>query len=154
MIYESISDTLLKISQAKKRDDKVMMIKNNHSVALQIIADACFNPDVKFLLPEGEPPYKPNAKDADSQSVLHREIRKFRIFVGIGDYENTKPAVRERQFILFLESLDPDDAKLVVAVKDKVMPFKNIDRTMFEEAWPEHTGHWALPEPLLEKEDG
>ena len=53
-----------------------------------------------------------------------------------------KPLQREVQFVQFLETLDPDDAKLVLSIKDKKMPYKGITRKLFEEAWPALASTW------------
>jgi len=56
------------------------------------------------------------------------------------------PHKREVQFVNFLESLDPDDAKLVISIKDKTMPYKGITRKLFEEAWPALASTWVEKE--------
>jgi hypothetical protein len=40
-------------------------------------------------------------------------------------------------FIQFLETIDKDDAKLMIAVKDKKIPFKGITSNMVKKAFPD-----------------
>ena len=77
------------------------------------------------------------------------ESHKIKKLVGympdkFGPYPNMRPLQRETQFVQFLESLDPDDAKLVVSIKDKKMPYKGITKGLFEEAWPALASTWVV----------
>lgn len=115
---------LLKVSKLKRTAEKVGSLRNNDTVALRIILQAAFDPSVEFLLPEGTPPYKPNEL-VDQQHVLHKEADKIRYFVK-GFHPNLNQNKREMMFIEFLERLDPKDAELVLAVKEKRLPFPGI----------------------------
>ena len=44
---------------------------------------------------------------------------------------------REMLFIEFIESLDPDDAKLILSIKNKKMPWKAISKHVAKKAFPE-----------------
>jgi hypothetical protein len=50
---------------------------------------------------------------------------------------NLKPLKRETMFVEFLESLAPKDAELILAIKDKKLPFKGITEDIVREAFPE-----------------
>ena len=142
MYKEGVAEALSRISKIRSRNDKVAALRSDHSMAMENVVDICFNPDIKFDLPEGEPPYTPQPKESDCQSVLYANLRKFGIFMKNGPYPNMKPLQREVQFVQFLETLDPDDAKLVLSIKDKKMPYKGITRKLFEEAWPALASTW------------
>jgi len=43
---------------------------------------------------------------------------------------------KEVLFVGVLESLDPQDAKLLLAVKDKKMPYKGITKKLVAETFP------------------
>jgi hypothetical protein len=58
------------------------------------------------------------------------------MFVSGKDYDNVKPMKREMLFIEFIESLDPDDAKLVLSIKNKKMPWKAISKHVAKKAFP------------------
>ena len=125
---------LHRVSKLKRTQEKIDNIKANDTFALRVILQAAFDPKVKFLLPEGDPPYKPN-EIVDQQHVLHREADKIRYFVE-GFYPGLNQAKRESMFVEFLERLDPDDAKLVLAIKDKKMPFNGITIQHVKEGLP------------------
>ena len=125
---------LHRVSKLKRTQEKIDNIKANDTFALRVILQAAFDPKVKFLLPEGDPPYKPNDL-VDQQHILHKEADKIRYFVE-GFYPGLNQAKRESMFVEFLERLDPDDAKLVLAIKDKKMPFNGITIQHVKEGLP------------------
>ena len=139
---EGVAEALTRISKIKSRKEQVAALRSDHSIAMENVVDICFNPRVNFDLPEGSPPYKPQPKESDCQAVLYANLRKFGIFMKNGPYPHMKPLQREVQFVQFLETLDPDDAKLVLSIKDKKMPYKGITRKLFEEAWPALASTW------------
>lgn len=125
---------LNKVSKLKKTQEKVDNLKANDTLALRVILQAAFDPSIKFLLPEGEPPFKPT-EVVDQQHVLHRDAEKLRYFVE-GFYPDLNQNKREMMFIELLERVDPLDAKLLVAIKDKKMPFPGITIQHVKEALP------------------
>ena len=139
---EGVAEILDRVSKLKTKKEKIEALRTSHNLTLENVIDLCFNPNLKFNLPAGEPPYKPQPKEADCQATLYANLRKFGIFLESGPYPNMRPIQRESQFVQFLESLDPDDAKLVVSIKDKKMPYKGITRKLFEEAWPALASTW------------
>jgi len=143
---EGIAEILDRISKLKTKEEKITALRRDHNIVLENIIDLCFNPRLKFVLPTGEPPYKPQPKEADCQATLYANLRKFGVFLETGPYPNMRPYKRESQFVQFLESLDPDDAKLVIAIKDKKLPYKGMNRKLFEEAWPALASTWIVKE--------
>jgi len=145
---EGIAEILNRISKLKTKEEKIIALRRDHNIVLENIIDICFNPNIVFDLPEGAPAYKPQPKAADHQATLYANLRKFGVFLKNGPYPTMKKLQREIQFIQFLESLDPDDAILVLAIKDKKMPYKGITRKLLEEAWPSLASSWKLKEKL------
>jgi len=139
---EGVAEILERISKISSRADKIAALRRDHNSALENIVDICFNPNLKFALPEGDPPYTPQPKESDCQSVLYANQRKFGIFLESGPYPHMKQLQREVQFVNFLETLDPDDAKLLLSVKEGKMPYKGITKKLFEEAWPALASTW------------
>ena len=125
---------LEKVSKLKKTQEKIDAIKANDSLPLRIILQAAFDPKVEWLLPEGEPPYKPN-DIVDQQHVLIKEIEKLRYYIK-GFHDNLNQTKREMMFVELLERVDPKDAKLLCAIKDKKMPFNGITLQHVKEGLP------------------
>ena len=65
---------------------------------------------------------------------LPKELRKFQYFI-TGSKLN--PIKKESMFIEVLESVSPEEAKLVLMMKEKKLTYKGINRKLIEEALPE-----------------
>jgi len=138
----SISEILQKCDKLKARKDKVTFLKNNSSPALKMILGYCFDPRIKWMLPEGKPPFKLQPREADLQNVLFAEIRRLKIFINSVEYKDVKPIRRETLFVQFLESLDPDDALLIASIKDRIMPYKTVTKDVVAQAFPNLAKEW------------
>ena len=108
-----------------------------------------FHPDVKWALPEGVPPYRKS--EVDVPAMLHQEARRLYLFWEGGN-PNLKPARREQLFINLLESLNQDDAELILAAKDKRNVFTNITGWHVAQAWPDQALLAAYPEKVPSKQ--
>jgi hypothetical protein len=129
-----LCEFLLKVSKLKRTQEKIDALKANDSLPLRIILQGAFDPSVEWMLPEGEPPYKPNDL-VDQQHVLIKDIEKLRYFVR-GFYDNLPQTKRETMFVELLERVDKEDAKLLVAIKDKKLPFNGITLQHVTEGLP------------------
>jgi len=125
---------LEKVTKLKKTQDKINAIRHNDSLPLRIILQGAFDPKVEWLLPPGTPPYKPNEL-VDQQHVLIKDCEKLRYFIK-GFHDNLPQSKREVMFIELLERVDPNDAKLLCAIKDKKMPFNGITLQHVKEGLP------------------
>ena len=130
----SVSEFLEKVGKLKRTQEKVDALKANDSYVLRVILQGAFDPTVKWVLPEGEPPYKPNDL-TDQEHVLINEARKILYFVE-GFYDNLTTTKREQMFIELLERVDPKDAKLLCSIKDKKLPFNGITINHVKDAFP------------------
>jgi len=75
-----------------------------------------FDPDHRFLLPEGEPPYrKIGYPQGRTPIIFQQEIMKFYIYCR----KDIKPTKLQTPFIQFLEGIHEKEAKILIAVKDQ-----------------------------------
>jgi hypothetical protein len=127
--------TILK--EAAKQDtfiNKVNYLKRNDNPSLRSLVAHIFDPRIKFALPEGDPPYSPS--QFDTQMRLYTEIRKLYIWVeGVGP--QMPNAKREKLFIDLLEAVDPEDAKVLLSMKDKKSPYEGLTSEVAYAAFPE-----------------
>jgi hypothetical protein len=132
------------VEKAKTKKEKIDILHKNSSTTLKAILGYTFDPTVKWLLPEGVPPHKPLPKDADAEITLATAQRQFYLFVeGPTDTQrNLKQHRREELFIQLLESVNPDDVKVLVGMKDRKLPYKGVTRKLVAEAFPNLAGHW------------
>lgn len=102
-------------------------------MALKILLEYAFIPENKMDLPPGEPPYKPDAAPIGmSPANLRMEMKKLYVF----KRQDLKPIKREQLFIDLLENVHPEEAKLLLAVKDQKLSklYKKITRKVVENA--------------------
>jgi hypothetical protein len=129
-----MAEFLENVSKLKKREEKVAALQHNDSIPLRTILQGALDPNVKWALPEGTPPYTPNTL-TDQESVLIRDMRKMTYFIQ-GFHPNLKQIKREAMFIEMLENVAPKDALLLCSIKDKKLPYKGITIDIVKEALP------------------
>jgi hypothetical protein len=130
-----VAEFLEKVAKLKKTEEKVTALRANDSFVIRTILQAAFDPRIKFLLPEGDAPYKPSEL-VDQENVLIRDSRKLVHFVEGGN-PGLKQLKREALFVEMLETVTPADAKLLIAIKDKKLPFKGITADIVKQAFPD-----------------
>lgn len=122
-------------SELKTSEEKINYLRSNDNGAVRTVLNYTFNPNIKFLLPKGPAPYKP-FEGHDAEGRLYAELRRLYLFVEGGN-PNLNNVKREHLFIQLLESIDRDDAELMVSVKDKKMPYKGITLALIKKAFPD-----------------
>jgi hypothetical protein len=96
---------------------KAVLFKDD--VALRILLQHAFMPELKFVLPEGTPPFKPDkAPIGMSSANFSGEMRKLYIFTKQRELSTVR---REQLFIQLLENVHPTEAALLIAVKDQTL---------------------------------
>lgn len=129
-----IFQVLEKASEIKSTEEKINFLRANGSPALQQILKYACDPTIVWDLPEGAPPYTPCIYPAQEMR-LFAETRRLYLFVKGGNPNLTK-IKREALYIELLESIHPEDAKLLVSIKDKKIPYKGITTKLVKEAFP------------------
>jgi hypothetical protein len=143
-MYKTFHDIFTEVGKATKKADKIAILHKNSNAALKQILGMTYDPRVEWLLPEGEPPYKPMEKASDQESGLMQETRRLYLFVkGDSDVQrNLKQTRREQLFVGMLEAIDPDDAKVLLAMKEGKLPYKGLTRKLVAEAFPNMAKDW------------
>ena len=134
----ALSTAVYNIANIKNRQEKIDVLRKVHweNKDIQYLLRLAFDPNVKWQLPPGEVPYKPS-DEADTEAVLYTEMRRLAIFLeGNPQYQNLQQDRRQQLFIQLLEGLHPADAKMIMAIKDKQLPFKGLDADVVRDAWP------------------
>jgi len=121
--------------QTTRPGRKEGLLKYKDIPAFTDILRGTFDESLKFLLPEGKPPYTPNRPES-TPSTLLREHRKFGYFVKGGPGKDIQAFKREQMFIQLLESVHPDDALLVLSMIAKKSPVKGLTKKLVQEAIP------------------
>jgi hypothetical protein len=135
-MFKPLYDVLNEISELKTTKEKVeALVTNRYVEAIKVICKYTYDTNIKWLLPEGEPPYKP-CDLLDIEGRLLHEIRRLYLFVEGGNPNLTK-ARRETLFIQVLESVDSKDAKLLLSMKERKLPFKGLNKRIIHQAFPD-----------------
>ena len=132
-----LHEILTKVNNAKDKPKKIAVLKENDSVPLRQVLKGAFDPNIKWDLPEGTPPYRENDAPAGTEhTTLYTEARKLWHFVEGADQKLSKTK-KETMFIQMLEGLHADDAKLMIAVKEKELNtvYKGLTDAVVKEAF-------------------
>ena len=125
------------VSKAKTKEaKKEVLLRHEQNGALKEILKYTFNPDIKFLLPPGNPPYKTVVDESENPTYLYGLVRKLYLFVEGGN-PNLKQARREYLFIEMLESIHSLEAELLLQIKDKKIKCKGLTYNLVKETFPE-----------------
>lgn len=92
---------------------------------LRNILEHAFIPEMKFILPEGVPPYQDKGMSyMQTKGIFWQEARKMYTYCRA----DIKPLQRESMFIQALEALDSDSQKILIAIKEQTLDklFPNI----------------------------
>ena len=132
-----LSEVLKKVHNAKTKDKKVEVLRQYDCDPLRMIIKSSFDPNIVWLIPDGEVPYKENeAEEGTEHTVLRREARKLYRFVKGG--EDALPQFkRENLFIATLEGLHKSEAQLLIDAKDKKLHqvYKGLSENVVKEAF-------------------
>jgi hypothetical protein len=129
-----IFQVLEQASKLKGVEEKINFLRANNSPALQTILKYALDPTIVWDLPTGAPPFKPCPYPAQEMRLM-AETRRLYLFVKGGNPNLTK-LKRESLYIELLESVHPEDANLLISVKDKKIPYKGITIKLIKEAFP------------------
>lgn len=107
--------------------------KSGNGGLFSIMFKHAFTSEGKFLLPEGEPPFKPNPGPLGmTPAIFQQEITKWYVLCR----KDLSANKRETIFIQLLEALHPSESKIMIAIKDQQLTkmFPNITRKIVAEA--------------------
>lgn len=129
-IFEILEETSKKKTEAEQID---YLRQFEDNAVLKTILAGAFYEGVKWTLPPGNPPFK-LCDPINAESFLYGEVKRLYLFCEGGP--ELKPLKREALFIEMLESVHPKDAEILLAMKDKKLPYKGITKTLISKAFP------------------
>lgn len=133
---ESISEILKKAAGLKSKAEKVAFLKKYQHPSLRHILMCMYDTErVSFNIPTETPPPYNVSEHPDNKGGLWREARKLKYLVK-GEAGDSMPAYkREHIFIQMLESVDKDDALLLLQML-KQEKIKGLTKSTINEAFP------------------
>ena len=131
------SEILEKVAKLKTKKDKIEYLQKYNTDALRMVIKSSFDPKIEWALTEGDVPYTPNeAPEGTEHTLLSQEARTLFNFIRGGNGQLTQNK-RETMFVQMLEGLHADEAKLIVAAKDKKLHqvYKGLSANVVKEAF-------------------
>ena len=131
------SEVLDKVHKAKTKDQKVKILREHNTPALRSVLKSSFDPNIKWVLPEGEVPYRKNdAPIGTEHTTLATESSKLWHFIKGGDGQ-TPQWKKEQMFVQMLEGLHQTEAELLINAKDKKLHqvYKGVSTNVVMEAF-------------------
>ena len=129
----SIAEILEDVAKAKTREEKREVLKKNESWSLRALLQQNFHPQASWLIPPGAPPYNANQNSADT-SLLY-EAKKLEYYTS--RKQKIQMLKREAMFVSLLERLSPDEAKIIIAIKDQKLSYKGLTYKLVKDTWPD-----------------
>ena len=132
-----LSEILTKVNNAKDKPKKKAVLQQYDTPAMRMILKGAFDPNIKWSLPSGTPPYIANeAPKGTEHSLLKNESKRLWHFVDGADADTTKTQ-KETMFIQMLEGLHQEEAELLIGVKDKTLnkKYKGLTAALVKEAY-------------------
>lgn len=133
----ALSEILSNAAQIVDTKERADYLKEHNSQTLRNILQYGLDTRVKWLLPEGPIEYKPNKDYPDLHGMLYSRARTLYLFMD-GDTPTQKNMTQEKRLKLFrelLESVLPQDAEMLMLLKDKAL-WKTINKNVVNRAFP------------------
>ena len=131
------SEVLDRVHKAKTKDQKVKILRDNNTPALRSVLKSSFDPNIAWVLPEGEVPFTKNEAPAGTEhTTLAMESSKLWHFIKGAD-GTTPQWKKEQMFVQVLEGLHESEAELLVNAKDKKLHqvYKGLSSNVVKEAF-------------------
>jgi hypothetical protein len=110
-------EILKALTEAENHTSRVKILQDNESFTLKTILQGNFDDNVVLDLPEGAPPFRRDPAPAGLQmSRIDNSIKNLGYFV---KGSSLPPIRKEMLFVQLLESIHPEDADIIIAMKDK-----------------------------------
>jgi hypothetical protein len=133
-----MAQPITEILTAMNADPKNLDKFKDRFPALKIIFEYAYLPEKKWLLPDGEPPYKTSAEPLGmTPTNLYTELRRFYVFCRA----DLKQLQREQMFVGLMEGIHADEAKMLIAIKDQKL----------NKLYPKLTKKWAEDNGFIPK---
>ena len=80
------AEILDKVSKIKSKKEKVSFLRQYQTEALRMVCKASFDPNIVWLLPEGDVPYEQNAApEGTEHTLLSQEVKRLYHFIEGGN---------------------------------------------------------------------
>lgn len=130
----SLAEIVNKTISFKKNSEKVEYLIANKSTPLMTILKIMYDKSIIVMVPQEAPPYTPS-EAVGIEGMLFKEARRLRIFIKGTEYDSLHKIKRESLFISLLETVDPQDAKLLIKMIEQKR-LTGLPISVIKEAYP------------------
>ena len=137
MARKLVSEVLAEAGKIVIREERIKFLRLNKSPGLTDILRIQYDDSIVSVLPLGAPSYKQDdAPKGYEYTILNKAYTQFKYFFKGPVANDMKPLKREGLFLNLLESLNPEEAELLIAAKDKKMKSKGITKRLVNDTFP------------------
>ena len=137
MARKLVSEVLAEAGKIVIREERIKFLRLNKSPGLTDILRIQYDDSIVSVLPLGAPSYKQDdAPKGYEYTILNKAYTQFKYFCKGPVSSGMKPLKREGLFLNLLESLNPEEAELLIAAKDKKMKSKGITKRLVNDTFP------------------
>ena len=135
-----VAEILSEASKLKAKKDKIEFLRTyaNRPDFMYVLRGAYAN-NIEWLVPDGPLPEGVEFSDVPAVDLaddrLIRAYRQFRYLVKGGP--DTPQAKREQIYLNMIRSLHVDEAKLLMSIVSRKLPYKGLTKALITEAFPE-----------------
>ena len=80
---KGLSEIINECRKSKNVKIKAQILKDNESSQLIDVLQLTYNPTIKWILPEGDPPYTPVEDGTDLEGAFHGKVRMMKYFISV-----------------------------------------------------------------------
>jgi mRNA-degrading endonuclease YafQ of YafQ-DinJ toxin-antitoxin module len=127
--------------EAEGVPERVKLLQEHATFGIKTLLQANYKEAIEFDLPEGTPPYKENEAVPGNQSRhFEKLVKQLKHLIKHSPLSAYK---KETIYIKLLESLSAEDAKIMIAVKDKNLKglYKTLTEATVRKAFPTLLGN-------------
>jgi hypothetical protein len=138
MPRRTVSSFLKECSSLPDKDSRVKYLHDNEFELLKIVLKYAFDRKIRWGIPLGLIDFKP-CSNPDNKFTFYQKAKT--LYLYMRDSKIPKPK-RLEMFIELLEMIDPEDAHMLVWVKDNTdknrkNPFLGITKQLVQKTWPD-----------------
>ena len=128
-------EVLQTASKIRVKKERVAFLQAHSALHIRNVLRGAFDDSIQWDLPEGKPPYE---MSSDGFRHMRRTTDQLKYFVVGGPGENMAMAKKQKIFISMLENLPPEDADVIIAMKDKKLHelYPGITLEIVNQAFP------------------
>ena len=135
-----VAEILSEASKLKAKKDKIQFLRTyaNRPDFMYVLRGA-YAKNIEWLVPDGPLPEGVEFSDVPAVDLaddrLIRAYRQFRYLVKGGP--DTPQSKREEIYLNMIRSLHVDEAKLLMSIVSRKLPYKGLTKALIMEAFPE-----------------